>query len=202
MKTKLILIILLLFAPPAHSQQDTIVVLGDSLSAAYGIAPQKGWVNLLQQRLDNGSHRYRVINASISGETSAGGVSRLPRLLAKHQPQIVIIALGANDGLRGLSLNTMQNNLAQMIDQARQAHAKVLLVGMQLPPNYGQQFSQLFFGSFEKLAAEKGTAYAPFLLAGVASDKNLFQADGLHPLAETQPVMLENVWPGLEPLLQ
>jgi len=178
-----------------------LLVLGDSLSAEYGLARGTGWVQLLADRLrDNGSH-YRVVNASISGETTSGGRSRLPALLKQHRPAVVVLELGANDGLRGLPLNVMKDNLAAMIGQARAADAKVLLVGIRVPPNYGRDYTERFAAVFATLAREQKVPLVPFLLDGFAESLELFQADRIHPTAEAQPRILDNVWPALRPML-
>ena len=179
----------------------TILVFGDSLSAAYGIAAKRGWVALLAERLQREQLDYNVVNASISGETTAGGVSRLPRALAQHKPAVVILALGANDGLRGLPVAEMKKNLAAMIRMSQKAGAKVLLVGMRVPPNYGPEYTQDFAAAFAELARARNTALAPFLLEGVAEDLRLFLPDRIHPTESAQPLLLENVWKALQPLL-
>jgi acyl-CoA thioesterase-1 len=179
----------------------TIVVLGDSLSAGYGISVQEGWVSLLSQRLASEGYGYKVVNASVTGETTQGGVSRLPRVLELHKPEIVIVELGGNDGLRGLPLNTSRENLQRTITLARKAGAKVLLVGMMIPPNYGPRYAQEFHDMFGVLAARNSVALVPFLLDEVALKADLMQNDGIHPNAKGQPRMLENLWPGLKPLL-
>ncbi len=176
-------------------------MLGDSLSSAFGIEEQRGWVNLLQQRLRENHYDYRVINGSISGETTAGGLARFAPMLKSHQPSIVIVELGANDGLRGLSLDVMRENLRQIIQQARQRHAKVLLVGMQLPPNYGVAYTNLFHSSYRKLSKQLNVPLLPFLMEGLMNNSTHFQGDNLHPTAAAQPVLLENVWQKLAPML-
>jgi acyl-CoA thioesterase-1 len=180
----------------------TILVLGDSLSAEYGLARGTGWVRLLEQRIEaRPGIKYTVVNASISGETTSGGLARLPQLLAAHGPAIVIIELGANDGLRGLSLDAMRGNLKSMSDAARRAGARVLLVGIRVPPNYGRDYAERFFASFAEVARQTRSALAPFLLDHVAEDLSMFQADRIHPNEKAQPRMLDNVWPYLMPLL-
>ncbi|MFZ0791519.1 MAG: arylesterase [Chromatiaceae bacterium] len=178
-----------------------LLVLGDSLSAAYGIASEDGWVSLLQERLRDRGARYEVVNASISGETTAGGLTRLPTLLAEHQPQILVIALGANDGLRGFSFDTIRRNLGGMIQRARESGSRVILAGVRLPPNYGAAYTQGFQAVFRELAGAEGVPLVPEILAGVAEDRGLMQADGIHPTAAAQPLILDNVWPVLQPLL-
>lgn len=180
----------------------TILVLGDSLSAEYGIQRGKGWVTLLEQRLKEKQLDYSVVNASISGDTTSGGAARLPAALAQHKPAVVIIELGANDGLRGLPIAASRTNFDSMITASQKAGAKVLLVGMQLPPNFGRETTEKFKGMFGELAQKHKTALAPFLLDGFADKPEAFQADGIHPLATSHPRMLDNVWPALEPLLK
>jgi acyl-CoA thioesterase-1 len=175
----------------------TVLVLGDSLSAAYGIARESGWVALLAQRL----RPHQVINASVSGETTAGGLSRLPALLATHKPHIVVLALGANDGLRGLPVPQTKRNLDAMINLISKQHGQVLLVGMQLPPNYGTAYTSKFQALFTQLAKEKKVPLLPFLLAGIATNAAFFQADGLHPTAQAQPILLNTVWRELQLML-
>lgn len=177
--------------------------MGDSLSAAYGIELEQGWVNLLQNKLkqtQSEAQSWRVINASVSGETTTGALARLPDLLDKHKPQLCIIELGANDGLRGLPLDTMQNNLNKMINQCSR-FGRVLLLGMQLPPNYGKGYTTAFKQSFANVAKNNAIALVPFLLDGFATDRNYFQADGFHPTADAQEKILANVWPSFSRLL-
>ena len=179
----------------------TIVVLGDSLSAGYGIGQNQGWVMLLQARLTQQKLPYQVVNASISGETTSGGLARFSEMLATHKPSIVILELGANDGLRGLPVSDMRNNLNKMILQAKVANTKLLLVGMRVPPNYGQKYSRDFSANYTILAKQHKIKLVPFLLDGVAGKSSLIQDDGLHPKAAAQLTLLENVWPKLEKLL-
>ncbi|WP_312929937.1 arylesterase [Stutzerimonas nitrititolerans] len=179
----------------------TALVVGDSISAAFGLETSQGWVHLLQQRLNDGEHDYRVVNASISGDTSAGGLARLPALLSEHEPDIVIIELGGNDGRRGQPPAQLKRNLAAMAEQAQQAGAKVLLLGMRMPPNLGQRYTSAFADAFDSLAAEKDLPYVPFLLEGIGGVQGMMQADRVHPTAQAQELMLDNVWPVLEPLL-
>lgn len=176
----------------------TVLVWGDSLSAAYGIPVEKGWVNLLQTKLGD---QYKVVNASISGETSAGGLTRLPDALKEHKPAYLLLELGANDGLRGIDLPTMRSNLEQMVKLAQAAKAKVVLIGIKLPPNYGATFTDKFEATYSELAKQYDTPLVPFLLDGVADNWDLMQADGLHPTAEAEPKVLENVWKVLEGVL-
>ncbi len=183
----------------------TILVVGDSLSAEYGLARGSGWVALLEKRLAEQKIVATVVNASISGDTTSGGRSRLPALLAKHRPTHVLIELGGNDALRGLPLSMTRDNLAAMVKLARSAGAKVVLVGMQVPPNYGRKYGEDFSALFAAVAKEDGAALVPFLLEGVADAPNaesLFQADRIHPTAAAHPTMLGNVWPVLAPLLR
>lgn len=192
---------LVFFATTAYSASKTVLVLGDSLSAEYGIARGAGWVTLLEQRLKAEQIDASIINASISGETTSGGKARLGELLGQHRPSIVVIELGGNDGLRGLPLSAAEANLRTMIQESQKAKAKVLLVGMQIPPNYGREYAERFSGLYQKLSKEAKVPLVPFLLEGVASRPQLFQADRIHPLAEAQPIMLDNIWPHLKPLL-
>lgn len=168
----------------------TILVMGDSLSAGYGLTPGQGWVSLLQQDLEP---KHRIINASISGETSDGGLARLPDALRRHKPDIVVLELGANDGLRGLPLNRMENNLQQMVDLSRKAAARVVLVGMALPSNYGPQYTAEFRAVYDRVAKRNQLAYVPLLVAGFATDISKFQPDGLHPVASVQATMMRTV---------
>lgn len=179
----------------------TLLVVGDSISAAFGMDTRQGWVALLEKRLDEQGFDHQVVNASISGDTSAGGAARLPALLAEHQPELVIIELGGNDGLRGQPPAQLQQNLAAMVQASQQQGAKVLLLGMQLPPNYGVRYTTAFAEVFPKVAGEFDVPLVPFVLEGVGGVPALMQADGIHPTAEAQPVLLENVWPALKPLL-
>ena len=201
-KQILLLISLLLFGSPVLARAPVVLVLGDSLSAGYGIDVNTGWVSLLQQRLKQQGYPHQLINASISGDTSGGGRARLPRALALHHPDLVVIELGANDGLRGLSLTEMRTNLAAMIKLARAQDAQVVLIGMHLPPNYGPAYTEKFHAVYLKLAREFNLPLVPFLLEGVALNAELMQADGLHPRALAQARLLENVWPVLKPVLR
>ena len=176
----------------------TILVLGDSISAGYGINLEDGWVALLQKRLKAQGYGYRVVNASVSGETTSGGLQRLPRALSLHNPAIVVIELGGNDGLRGLPLTTTRDNLNRMVELSLTARAGVLLLGMKVPPNYGPRYSEGFEQSFADLARRKKLAFIPFFLDQVALKPGLMQADGLHPTAGAQTLMLDAVWPTLQ----
>ena len=198
---KLLLILALLGPGLAHAGP-TLLVYGDSLSAAYGIGQKEGWVTLLEQRLRQKRIDYTVANASISGETTSGGASRIAATLAQHKPQIVIVALGANDGLRGLPVRQMRDNLAAIVSAAQKSGARVLLVGMKMPPNYGPQYTREFEQVYADLARRYKTGIAPFLLEGVTGKRELFLDDNLHPIARAQPILLENVWKALAPLLK
>jgi acyl-CoA thioesterase-1 len=176
------------------------MVFGDSLSAAYGLAPSQGWVALLAQRLEQSVPAWRVVNASVSGETTAGGLSRLPEDLKRHQPKVVLIALGANDGLRGQPIKAARANLEQMIRLARQAKAVPVLVGLMIPPNYGIEYAAEFRDMYPDIARRMKVPLVPFLLEGVAEKRELFQADQMHPTAEAQARILDNVWPVVAPL--
>ncbi|RAP59400.1 arylesterase [Oleiagrimonas sp. MCCC 1A03011] len=196
------LCILASFALPAQAAAPrTVLVLGDSLSAAHNIAAEQGWVHLLDGRLQNMRPPWRAINASISGETSLSGRNRLPALLKQYRPQIVVLELGANDGLRGLPLDRMRDNLAAMIEASQKAHARVLLLGIELPVNYGPRYRDALRNVYVDLAQQYHTGLVPFLLDGVALDPALMQADGLHPTAAGEPRVLKNVWEALKPLL-
>lgn len=186
----------------AAATERTLLVFGDSLSAAYGISTREGWVALLGERLARERPGWRVVNASVSGETTAGGLRRLPEDLKRHGPSIVVIALGANDGLRGLPVEGTRTNLESMIRLARAAKAEPVLVGLMLPPNYGIDYAREFRDLFPDVARKAKVARVPFLLEGVAENRGLFQADQLHPTASAQPIILANVWPVLEPLLK
>jgi acyl-CoA thioesterase-1 len=191
--------------PSQAAATPVILVLGDSLSAEYGLARGSGWVALLEQRLARERLAARVVNASVSGDTTSGGRSRLPALLAQHKPTHVIVELGGNDALRGLPLSMTRDNLATMTRAAKATGARVLLVGMQVPPNYGRQYAESFAGLFADVAKTEGAAVVPFLLKGVADgpdSESLFQADRIHPKEAAHPIMLDNVWPVLRPLLR
>ena len=188
-------------ATPAETP--VILVFGDSVSAGYGLTRvEQGWVALLQTRLKQQEYVYQVVNASVSGETTAGGLARLPRALMLHQPRIVILELGGNDGLRALPIAQMRTNLARMVDLAAAAGAKVLLLGMRIPPNYGPDYTEQFRSSYSDLARDKKLALVPFLLNDIALAPDLMQADGIHPNELGQPRLLDNVWPALKPLLR
>ena len=185
-----------------QSKAQIIVIFGDSLSAAYGIKQDEGWVALLQQRLALNKQNYQVVNTSISGETTSGGLSRFADMLKLQKPNIVVIALGGNDGLRGLKVSDIKTNLDKMIVQAKAINAQVLLLGVKIPPNYGIKYSQQFSENYAELAKKHAIKLVPFFLDGVAGNPKLIQADGLHPVAAAQPKILENVWPTLSKMLQ
>lgn len=183
-------------------QAPVLLVFGDSLSAAYGLASEQGWVSLLQTRLVREGYEFQLVNASVSGETTAGGAARLARALNLHKPSIVLLELGANDGLRGLPLTESRANLAGMIELARKSGATVMLIGVHLPANYGERYRRQFDAMYASLAQEYHLAWLPFLLDKVATDRSLMQADGLHPQAAGEPQVLENVWQVLAPTLR
>ena len=183
-------------------EEKTVLVFGDSLSASYGIKEEQGWVNLLSEKLRQAQSPYSVINASVSGETSSGGLSRLPAVLAEFQPSVVILELGGNDGLRGLPLTTLQVNLEEMVSLSQQAGAEVLLAGIQIPPNYGPRYTEPFYALFGEIAETEELPFVPFLIDGIPQQPELMQNDGIHPRAEAQHMILDNVWPVLAPMLQ
>jgi len=176
-------------------------VLGDSLSAAYGMRPEQGWVALLQKRLETKDYGYRVVNASVSGETTAGGLQRLPRALQLHKPSIVVVELGSNDALRGLPIATARENLTKIVTQAKATGAQVLLVGMRIPPNYGPRYTAEFMDMFTRLSKDQQLPLVPFLMDKVALDDAYMQDDGLHPNPRAQPTLLDTVWTQLAPML-
>ncbi len=184
-----------------NASAQTLLVLGDSLSAAYRLKPEEGWVALLQNRLVEQGSDIKVVNASISGETTQGGLTRLPELLNRHQPNWIVLELGANDGLRATPIPRIEQNLRALIDQSQEAGAEPIIVGIQLPPNYGPRYTRRFFGLYESLAQEYKLARVPFLLEDVALKPELMQSDGLHPTAEAQPIVLEQVWPTLSSVM-
>jgi len=187
----------------ASEQSSSVILLwGDSLSASYRMDEQQGWVALLQEKLTaEGRHDWRVVNGSVSGETTAGGLARLPAMLASTSPDIVILELGGNDGLRGLPVPTIRENLAQMIELSQSVGAQVLLSGIQIPPNYGPRYTGPFYAQYTELAEQYGLALIPFLLDGIAENAELMQDDGIHPTAEAQPLIVEIVWPVLNQLM-
>jgi acyl-CoA thioesterase-1 len=198
---KLLLLLLMVFSAVSQAQSPVILVLGDSLSAAYGIDQESGWVSLLQQRLEQQGFPHQVVNASISGDTTFGGINRLSGALERFKPSIVLIELGANDGLRGLGLDQTRRNLVAMVDQVRQADSQAVLLGIMLPPNFGKAFTQRFLRIYHEVSEQKSVTLVPFLLEGVADRMEWMQSDGLHPNASGQPRILDNVWMVLEPLL-
>lgn len=191
----------LAFAPALKAGAPVILVVGDSLSAAYGISQSDGWVALLQTRLAEGGYPHRVVNASVSGETSAGGRSRLPGLLDRHQPQWVLLELGGNDGLRGQPVARLKENLTAMVRASRAAGAEPLLFEMRIPENYGPTYTRRFTAAFSEIGAAEDVPVVPFFLAAIAGDESWFQSDGIHPTAAAQPLLLDAVWPTLAPLL-
>jgi acyl-CoA thioesterase I len=200
-KRLVFLLILVTACVSAEAESAAVLVFGDSISAGYGLPQEQGWVELLRTRLKSQGYGYQVVNASVSGETTAGGLARLPRALELHHPGIVILELGGNDGLRGLPIAQMRANMTQMISLSTVAGAKVLLLGMRMPPNYGPDYTRQFAMVFSDLAAEKKISLVPFLLTDIALSPGLLQADDIHPNALGQPILLDNVWPTLKPLL-
>jgi acyl-CoA thioesterase-1 len=196
------ILLLISLALPAAASARIILIVGDSLSAAYGIPVEQGWVSLLQARLATEGHACRIVNASISGDTTANARARLERALASHRPALVMLALGGNDGLRGLSLAAMKDNLDAMIGRARAAGAQVLLIGVQLPPNYGARYTEKFQAVYRDLARERDVALLPSLVDGIGTRRELMQGDGIHPNAAAQPLIRDRVWRELAPLLR
>jgi len=192
----------MLLALSAAAAEKSILVVGDSLSAAYGLARSQGWVALLEERLKRERLDYSVVNASISGETSAGGRARIDELLARHHPAVVIVELGGNDGLRGLPIAQLKANLGAIIERAKKAGARVLVVGMRMPPNYGPDYTSAFENAYVEVAKRYRVALAPFIMQGFAEKPEYFQPDRIHPSAEVQPLIVERVWRGLRPLLK
>ncbi len=202
MKRFLAVFVLIVASASAYAEETVILVFGDSISAGYGLPRvEQGWVELLKTRLKTQGYGYQVVNASVSGETTAGGLARLPRALELHHPSIVILELGGNDGLRALPIAQMRANLTQMVALATAAGAKVLLLGMRMPPNYGPEYTKQFALVFSDLAGEKIVPLVPFLLTDIALTQSLLQGDDIHPNALGQPILLDNVWPALKPLL-
>jgi len=186
----------------AVAAERSILVVGDSLSAAYGLPQERGWVALLGERIKRERLDYSVVNASISGDTTGGGLARIDRLLAQHKPAVVVLELGGNDGLRGLPIAEMRKNLAAMVERSRKAGARVLLVGVYIPPNYGPDYTKEFFDSFGELAKRHHTALVPYIMQDFALKPEFFQPDRIHPTVEAQPLMMEQVWKALRPLLK
>ena len=203
MKRLFVLLVFCLTAVPADAAAPVILVFGDSISAGYGLPRvEQGWVALLQARLKEQGYGYQVVNASVSGETTEGGLARLPRALNLHHPAIVVLELGGNDGLRALPAAQMRDNLSRMTELAQAAGAKVALLGMRMPPNYGPQYAAQFAQAYSDVARDKKLPFVPFVLVGIALSPGLMQADGIHPNEAGQPQLLDNVWPVLEPLLK
>lgn len=201
MLIRLLLLVIALAGAPAAAAA-TILVYGDSLSAGYGLARGEDWAHLLEQRLQKKKLDYTVANASISGETTLGGLNRFDDALRRHRPAIVILALGANDGLRGADITAMRRNLERMVDAARKAKARVILVGMRIPPNYGRNYTEQFQAAFREVAKSRRVPLVPFLLDGFAEKRTYFQADNLHPAAVAQPLILDTIWKPLAPMLK
>lgn len=195
-------LVLLAASASAYSAPKTVLVLGDSLSAEYGLVRGTGWVALLDQKLKAQKIAADIVNASVSGETTSGGLTRLPALLTQYKPQVVVIELGANDGLRGLPVAAAEANLRSMVSMAQQNHARVMLVGMRMPPNYGRAYTEKFFGMYKEVSTELKAPLVPFMLEGVAQVPSMFQADRLHPLATAHPTILANIWPTFSALIK
>ena len=195
-------LLMLAASASAYSAPKTVLVLGDSLSAEYGLTRGSGWVALLEKKLKAEKIDAAIVNASISGETTSGGRSRLPALLSQHRPDVVVIELGANDGLRGQPVASAQANLKSMIEASQKIKARVLLVGMRMPPNYGRAYTDSFFSMYASLAKQYASPLVPFMFEGIADKPKLFQADRLHPNADAQPIILANIWPQLVPLVK
>lgn len=197
-----ILLTLFVLACQAQASGQSILIMGDSLSAAYGVPTERAWVSLLRERLAERDLAWQVVNASISGETTDGGQRRLSELLDKHDPAVVIIELGGNDGLRGFPPGISRKNLDRMITQANESGATAVLVGMQMPPNYGKRYTEAFADIYPSLAEQHDIPFVPFFLEGIYNQDGLMQEDGIHPTAEAQPILLDNLWPTLSPLLE
>ena len=195
-------LLMLAASASAYSAPKTVLVLGDSLSAEYGLNRGSGWVALLEKKLKAERITARIVNASISGETTSGGRSRLPALIKQHKPDVVVIELGANDGLRGLPVVQAEDNLRAMVDLSKKNKAEVLLIGMRMPPNYGRTYTEQFFNMYTKLSDKYKAPLVPFMLEGVAEQPKLFQADRLHPNADAHPIILANIWPKFKPLVK
>ncbi|HRP86611.1 MAG TPA: arylesterase [Gammaproteobacteria bacterium] len=198
---RILLLFLVLAAPAVSAAPPVVLIVGDSLSAGYGLAIHENWPSVLQQRLREAGYPHRVVNASISGDTTSGGLARLPRALERNSPSIVLIGLGGNDGLRAIPIPEFRRNLANMIQLSQARGAKVLLAGVHIPPNYGPEYTSAFHNVYHELAQEYGTGLIPFILEDVALNPELMMDDGIHPTAAAQPVIVDNVWPALEPLL-
>lgn len=196
-------ILTLSLLPAAQAQnKGTILVLGDSLSSGYNFSPDETWVALLEQKLGEENINYDVVNSSISGDTTTQGLKRLPKLLEVYSPELVIIELGGNDGLRGFPPNVIKSNLSTLVEQSKNAGAEVLLLGIQIPPNYGEKYAQAFFENYQQLANEHQVGLVPFLLKDVGGKNELMQEDGIHPNQQAQPILLENVWPKVQETLK
>lgn len=195
-----LLLLLLLCAAPLRAS--SLLVVGDSISAAYGMSLDKGWVALLAGRMAQSHPQYEVVNASISGETTDGALRRIDKLLAQHQPAVVVIELGGNDGLRGFPVNRFRANLQQLAQRSQAAGAKVIIAAIRIPPNYGSRYADSFYASFRQVAEATDSIFAPFILEGIATEAGLMQADGIHPTVEAQPILLDNLYPYIEKALQ
>jgi acyl-CoA thioesterase-1 len=202
LKKSIAALLLLAASASAYSAPKTVLVVGDSLSAEYGLARGTGWVALLDQKLKAQKIDAAIVNASVSGETTSGGLTRLPALLSQHKPDVVVIELGANDGLRGLPVASAEANLRSMVTLAQKNHARVMLVGMRMPPNYGRAYTDKFFGMYKEVSTELEAPLVPFMLEGVAQVPAMFQADRLHPLATAHPTILANIWPTFSALIK
>lgn len=198
---RILIFVIYLFSFPVHAQGKTILILGDSISASYGIPVEDGWVSLLEQRLVRQNMKYKVVNASISGETTLGVKTRLDKLLNKYSSEIVVIELGGNDGLRGFPLSEIEQNLSDIVNTIKKNGVTVLLVPMQLPPNYGAAYNQRFMSIYKSVSEKQNINMSTFILNDIAQHSELMQADGLHPTKEAQAMMLDNLWPSLEPLI-
>ena len=198
---RILIFVIYLFSFPVHAQGKTILILGDSLSASYGIPVEDGWVSLLEQRLVRQNMKYKVVNASISGETTLGVKTRLDKLLNEYSSEIVVIELGGNDGLRGFPLSEIEQNLSDIVNTIKKNGVTVLLVPMQLPPNYGAAYNQRFMSIYKSVSEKQNINMSTFILNDIAQHSELMQADGLHPTKEAQAMMLDNLWPSLEPLI-
>ena len=197
-----IAVLLLFLLTPVQAGERTVLVLGDSLSAAYGMDREQGWVALLDERLRQEGFDWRAANASTSGDTTRNGLSRLPRALDQHEPAIVVIALGGNDGLRGVGPGEIENNLQRMVDTAQESSARVLIAGVRIPPNYGRAYTERFANAFANVATENDLPLVARILDGIAEDSSLMQDDGIHPRAEAQEQILDNIWSELRPMLE
>jgi acyl-CoA thioesterase-1 len=195
-------LLLVVCSAPAAASPPVILVLGDSLSSAHGIGEQQGWVNLLQARLEENGYPHKVVNASVSGDTTRDALSRLDASIARHRPDIAIVELGGNDGLRAFSIDSIEDNLSRIIRMLREARVKVVLAGMRMPPNYGPVYTRAFEKLYPALAERFNAVLVPFFMDGVATDPALMQDDDIHPNAAAQPLLLDNVWPALKPLLE